>query len=334
MQRPLPVPRRAGRASDRVDVRLRLDPRDLVLDLLVDSIAPVRCSRRASLCRRAVVLPLLLVLAAAAEAAPTTRATRTSAQRGHDRRRHGDWRRRREADRSSSRPRHLREDRVEGRSTKGPGNGPTRSRQLRGHHRLSRRQRQRRRRDRARRTSDEGQPRDLRGSSQVDPRLRDRPEGAHAGDRVLITISSKDGFDPTGNRTAPSRRTTASSSSSTCSTWPHRCPRPRARRSLHPPTSRRSQLDKDGHPTKFKATKTTPKTVDELGVYTVIEGTGPTVEVRPDASPSTTSASSTPTARSSTSRGSAQPATVPDRHRRRHQGLGRRGSSARRSGRG
>lgn len=94
--------------------------------------------------------------------------------------------------------------------------------------------------------------------------------GAHAGDRVLIGVTSKDGYDPTGNGSSIVEgdslvfvvdvRDVAGA------------PKPL-------PQSQLPELvvGKDGNPETFKARPNTPDTVPALGSYVVKQGDGPAV---------------------------------------------------------
>jgi peptidylprolyl isomerase len=101
--------------------------------------------------------------------------------------------------------------------------------------------------------------------------------GDHAGDRVLVAVASKDGFDPVGNGTTvhkgdslifvidvlkvanPLKVATGTKMSA-------------------PATVPTVTYDSKGVPTGFKATATTPKKVAKLGVYPIIKGKGPVVK--------------------------------------------------------
>jgi peptidylprolyl isomerase len=102
-------------------------------------------------------------------------------------------------------------------------------------------------------------------------------EGAHAGDRVLITSAPVDAFGEAGNGADIAKNTgiifvVDVLDVSTPLT------EAQGKQVAAPATVPTLVLDKDGHPSKFKATKDTPKSVDKLGVYTVIEGKGPKVK--------------------------------------------------------
>jgi peptidylprolyl isomerase len=101
--------------------------------------------------------------------------------------------------------------------------------------------------------------------------------GAQAGDRVLICIASRDGYDPTGNGGSikpgdslvlvvdvvrvqnPLKQATGTKVSP-------------------PDTVPSLTLDKSGTPSKFTATSKTLKKPTQLGVYPLIEGNGPVVK--------------------------------------------------------
>jgi peptidylprolyl isomerase len=94
--------------------------------------------------------------------------------------------------------------------------------------------------------------------------------GKHAGDRVLIVVNAKDAFGATGNLDASVRPNDSVifvvDVDAVAPTLPH----PDGVPSL--------QYDSAGNPSKFTADdSTTPKPTD-LGVYPVIEGTGPVVK--------------------------------------------------------
>ena len=102
-------------------------------------------------------------------------------------------------------------------------------------------------------------------------------EGAHAGDRVLIASAPEDAFGESGNGADVPKNTSIIFVVDVLDVATP-LSEAKGKEVAAPADVPDLQLDKDGHPTKFKATKTTPKTVDELGVYTVIEGTGPKVK--------------------------------------------------------
>lgn len=102
-------------------------------------------------------------------------------------------------------------------------------------------------------------------------------QGAHAGDRVLIGVPSKDAYDPIGNGTSIRRgdsvvfvvdvrkvRTPLSEATGTTNPAPAAVPR--------------LTYDSAGHPENFVATPQTPKTVSKLGAYPIIQGHGPVVK--------------------------------------------------------
>ena len=102
-------------------------------------------------------------------------------------------------------------------------------------------------------------------------------EGAHAGDRVLIASAPEDAFGESGNGADVAKNTSIIFVVDVLDVATP-LSEAKGKEVAAPADVPELQLDKDDHPTKFKATKTTPKTVDELGVYTVIEGTGPKVK--------------------------------------------------------
>jgi peptidylprolyl isomerase len=101
--------------------------------------------------------------------------------------------------------------------------------------------------------------------------------GDHAGDRVLITVASKDGYDPVGNGTTihkgdslifvvdlrkvsnPLKVATGTTMST-------------------PGIVPKVTYDSKGVPTGFKATSSTPAKPATLGVYPIIKGKGPAVK--------------------------------------------------------
>lgn len=102
-------------------------------------------------------------------------------------------------------------------------------------------------------------------------------EGAHAGDRVLIGVSSKDGYDPTGNGAA-----IRPGDSLIFVVDVHKVVTPLTEASgtkvEPPPTVPELTYDKQGQPEKFVATPQTPKAPSELGVYPLIKGEGAKVQ--------------------------------------------------------
>jgi peptidylprolyl isomerase len=101
--------------------------------------------------------------------------------------------------------------------------------------------------------------------------------GDHAGDRVLITAAPDDAFGPAGNGADIGKNT---SIIFVVDVLKVETPLKEAegKKVAAPADVPTLVLDKDGHPKKFKATKTTPKKVDKLGVFDVIQGTGPKVK--------------------------------------------------------
>ncbi len=101
--------------------------------------------------------------------------------------------------------------------------------------------------------------------------------GAQAGDRVLLAIASKDGYDPVGNGTS-----IAKGDSLVFVVDVEKVKNPLAEAtgtpSTAPPTVPRLVYDDEDHPKKFTATKAAPKTLADLGVFTIIEGEGPRIE--------------------------------------------------------
>jgi FKBP-type peptidyl-prolyl cis-trans isomerase len=93
--------------------------------------------------------------------------------------------------------------------------------------------------------------------------------GAHAGDRVLIGVNSKDGYDPVGNGT-----TIHKGDSLIFVVDVHKVsnPTPIARKDLP-----RLVYNAKHQPKRFVAKPSTPPHVSELGVYTLRKGHGATV---------------------------------------------------------
>jgi FKBP-type peptidyl-prolyl cis-trans isomerase len=94
-------------------------------------------------------------------------------------------------------------------------------------------------------------------------------QGAHAGDRVLIGVDSKDGYDPVGNGTTIHK---GDSLIFVVDVKKVVNPVPIPRRQL--PTL---VLNRKHQPEKFVAKPSTPPHVSELGVYVVRKGHGPKV---------------------------------------------------------
>lgn len=113
---------------------------------------------------------------------------------------------------------------------------------------------------------------------QVIPGLRTGLEGAQAGDRVLVTIASKDGFDPTGSQDGTVKKGDSLVFVADVTSVVDPLDEAQGKATPAPASVPTLVLDKDGHPSKFKKTPTTPAKVDKLGVYTVIKGTGPEVK--------------------------------------------------------
>jgi peptidylprolyl isomerase len=106
--------------------------------------------------------------------------------------------------------------------------------------------------------------------SQVFPGFYSGLEGAKAGDRVLMTVASKDAFDPTGN----SEQTVRAGDSVIMVVDVKRVDNPKIVPASQFPTL---QFDKDGNPTKFVAKPSTPASVGLLSQETLKEGTGAAV---------------------------------------------------------
>jgi peptidylprolyl isomerase len=102
-------------------------------------------------------------------------------------------------------------------------------------------------------------------------------QGAQAGDRVLITVTSEDGYDPTGNQTTVRP---GDSLIFVADVIEVDNPLTEAKGAAAPAPASVPKLvyDDEKHPRKFTATKDTPASVKELGVYTIIEGQGTKVE--------------------------------------------------------
>ncbi len=104
-------------------------------------------------------------------------------------------------------------------------------------------------------------------------------KGAHAGDRVLIGVSSKDGYDPTGNGAAirPGDSLIFVVDVHKVVNPPKAEPPPTAASGTKvepPPTVPELTYDKQGNPEKFVATPQTAEAPTELGVYPLIKGEG------------------------------------------------------------
>jgi len=101
--------------------------------------------------------------------------------------------------------------------------------------------------------------------------------GAHAGDRVLITVTSEDGYDPTGNQT-----TVRPGDSLIFVVDVIKVDNPlveaKGAAAPAPPSVPKLVYDDQLHPKKFKATDGSAESVKELGVYTIIKGKGPAIE--------------------------------------------------------
>ncbi len=113
--------------------------------------------------------------------------------------------------------------------------------------------------------------------NQVIPGFAMGLEGAHAGDRVVIGVASKDGYDPVGNGTSIHKgdslvfvvdvRSVSNPLKDVAGT-----------KSPAPATVPTLQYDHKGVPTGFKVTPATPKSVDKLAAYPIVEGKGPVVK--------------------------------------------------------
>ena len=108
--------------------------------------------------------------------------------------------------------------------------------------------------------------------SQVFPGFFTALEGAQAGDRVLMTVSSHDAFDPTGN----AEQTVRAGDSVIMVVDLKKVDNPH----IVPPEQLPSlKLDKDGNPSAFVAKADTPDSVGLLSQETLKTGTGPAVKV-------------------------------------------------------
>lgn len=104
----------------------------------------------------------------------------------------------------------------------------------------------------------------------VIPGLRTGLEGAQAGDRVLITIASKDGFDPTGSQDGTVKK--GDSLVFVVDVL-------EVQSAVELPESQVPTLvEKKGEPSGFESKPGLAKKVDNVGYYVVKEGDGPTVE--------------------------------------------------------
>jgi len=108
--------------------------------------------------------------------------------------------------------------------------------------------------------------------SQVFPGFYTGLEGARAGDRVLMTVSSNDAFDPTGN----SEQTVRKGDSVIMVVDVKKVDNPRIVPASRLPTL---TFDKDGNPSKFVAKADTPDSVGLLSQDTLKTGAGATIGV-------------------------------------------------------
>lgn len=112
---------------------------------------------------------------------------------------------------------------------------------------------------------------------QVIPGFATGLQGAHASDRVLIGVASKDGYDPTGNGAAIRK-----GDSLIFVVDVHKVVNPLTEAAgtavKSPPTVPKLTYDDQGHPEKFVATPQTAEAPTELGVYPLIKGGGPEVK--------------------------------------------------------
>ncbi len=100
-------------------------------------------------------------------------------------------------------------------------------------------------------------------------------QGAHAGDRVLIGVTSHDGYDPTGNGTTIQKGDSLVFVVDVRKVFPSQAT---GTKQTVPSTVPKLVYDKAGHPAKFVSTPQTPATVSKLGVYPIIKGHGPVVK--------------------------------------------------------
>jgi peptidylprolyl isomerase len=107
--------------------------------------------------------------------------------------------------------------------------------------------------------------------SQVFPGFLTALAGAKAGERVLMTVASKDAFDPTGN----SEQTVRPGDSVVMVVDIKKVDNPDVVPADRLPTLK---LDKDGNPTKFVARDDTPASVGLLSQETLKTGTGDAVK--------------------------------------------------------
>ena len=108
------------------------------------------------------------------------------------------------------------------------------------------------------------------GLGQVIPGFSSGLIGTQAGDRVLLTINSKDGYDPTGSTDGTIKK----GDSLVFVVDVLKVQNPVTLSESQVPTV----VEKKGKPSGFVTKPTVPKTVDDLGVYVVKEGTGAPVE--------------------------------------------------------
>lgn len=101
-------------------------------------------------------------------------------------------------------------------------------------------------------------------------------EGKHAGDRVLVTVASADGFDPNGNGTTVEA---GDSLVLVIDVLDVATPLDVAtgKKMTAPDTVPTLAYDAQDQPKSFDKTKTTPESVDDLGVYPIIKGEGPRI---------------------------------------------------------
>lgn len=101
--------------------------------------------------------------------------------------------------------------------------------------------------------------------------------GTHPGDRVLVAVASEDGYDPVGKGDDVRKGDSLIfvidvrevSNALKAVSGPKR---------PAPATVPTLKVNAEGVPTGFEATKSTPKSVDKLGVHAVVEGKGAAVK--------------------------------------------------------
>lgn len=102
-------------------------------------------------------------------------------------------------------------------------------------------------------------------------------KGTHAGDRVLLAVASEDGY-PNGDAKGTVRKGDSVVFVVDVLDVQNPLDEATGEEMAAPESVPTLTYDDKQQPEKFTATETTPKTVDELGVYSIIKGDGPTVE--------------------------------------------------------